>query len=125
MFKFQRNGRVVEGVRKEGLITAFVRENCDKIVSRSEVAKKLGVSAETVSNHIRTETGMKFQDFLQEIRIAKATTLLESTNLNVSQIAYQVGFASPEHFSRVFRNATGESPSQYRLARRIEKASAG
>ena len=123
MPKFQKT-EGEEEEREQEVITAFVRENCDRIHSRDDVARKLGVCPETVSNHIRNETGMGFTEFLHQHQVARAMNLLESTSLNVSQIAGQLGFASPEHFSKVFHKVTGSPPTHYRLAKRAEKANA-
>jgi AraC family transcriptional regulator len=43
-----------------------------------------------------------------------AKQLLARSRLSVAQVALRAGFLSPAHFARVFRAATGQSPSQYR-----------
>lgn len=51
----------------------------------------------------------------------QAKRLLESTELNISQVAVRVGFSTSQHFSRVLRKHTGLSPARYRLQERAQK----
>ncbi|MCB9265040.1 MAG: helix-turn-helix transcriptional regulator [Lewinellaceae bacterium] len=52
--------------------------------------------------------------FVRSIRLQKAKALLLSTNLNISEIAYDVGFNDPAFFSRTFREEFGLSPTEVR-----------
>lgn len=63
---------------------------------------------------IKSLTGISPIDLIQEIRIRKATEYLEKGELRVSEIAYRCGFSSPQYFSRVFKEKTGHSPSEYK-----------
>ncbi|HEY5560434.1 MAG TPA: AraC family transcriptional regulator [Clostridiaceae bacterium] len=58
--------------------------------------------------------GKNFIDFLNELRIMNACSLLSTTELPVTQIAYDVGFRSYSSFSRVFKLFKGISPSEFR-----------
>jgi len=59
-------------------------------------------------------TGLTFTDYLGRVRVEKAKNLLLNPDLRVSEIAYAVGFQSLTHFNRVFRELTGESPTNFR-----------
>ena len=50
----------------------------------------------------------------QIIRLLKAEELLKDPSLNISQIAYDIGFSDPNYFSRLFTKAYDLSPSEYR-----------
>lgn len=54
-------------------------------------------------------------EYLIEIRIQHAMGLLRTTNLPITEIAYQVGFSDGNYFSRHFRNKTNSTPKEYRL----------
>jgi transcriptional regulator GlxA family with amidase domain len=49
-----------------------------------------------------------------QLRIGRARELLLGTNLSVKQIAYALRFASPYHFSKIFKKKTGMAPQQWR-----------
>ena len=59
-------------------------------------------------------TGVNFTAYVSRLRIEKAKNLLLNLNLNVSEIAYEVGFQSLTHFNRVFKKIMGQSPTEYR-----------
>ena len=99
-------------------ITTYVHHYYHLINSREEVARNFGVCVETISNHISRATGQTFHKFLFNCRVERAKKLLESTDLNISQIAGRVGFSSPELFSRNFYKATQMTPTNYRSTTR-------
>lgn len=51
---------------------------------------------------------------ISRVRVQRAQTLLTTTSSSITEIALSLGFATPEHFSTTFREATGETPSAYR-----------
>ena len=104
-------------------VVAYVNHHCNQIRSREDVARILGVSAETVANHIQRETGHTFHDFLTHCRLERASELLVTTTLSINEISERVGFSSPELFARVFRKATDQAPSAYRVAARSQRES--
>jgi AraC-like DNA-binding protein len=63
-----------------------------------------------------------FHPFLSsQCSLDQAKRLLESTELNISQVAARVGFSTSQHFPRVFRKHTGLSPARYRLQEWAQK----
>lgn len=64
---------------------------------------------------VRKETGMSPKDIIALHIIDLAKQRLTATSDDVSQIAYDLGYDYPAHFSRMFKRITGKSPSQYRL----------
>ena len=53
-------------------------------------------------------------ELLRSIRLKQARELLTSTSRSVSEIAYEVGFSTPAYFTRCYREAFGETPSELR-----------
>lgn len=78
-------------------------------------ADKLCMSANYFSDMVKKTTGENAGNFIrnQIVRIAK--NRLVSTG-NISQVAYDMGFEYPQHFSRMFKKHTGMTPSQYMAA---------
>ena len=71
-----------------------------------------------LSRQFRRVTGQSIVDYLNNRRIEAAQKLLETTELSISAIAEQTGFASAAHFRRVFREVMDISPLQYRKKNR-------
>ena len=64
---------------------------------------------------ISKESGTTAQRHIQDAVIERSKQLLVETRLPVSEIAYQLGFEYPQHFSRLFKSRTGMTPNEYRL----------
>jgi transcriptional regulator GlxA family with amidase domain len=61
--------------------------------------------------------------YLQKIRISKAMELLEISEKNIVEIAYEVGFGDQNNFTKQFKLRTGMTPTQYRGQFRTSQAS--
>ena len=72
-------------------------------LSRTQVHKKL-----------KALTGMSATHFIRHIRLSQARELLKKQDLNITEIAYQVGFSDPNYFTRCYGEEFGESPSETR-----------
>ena len=66
----------------------------------------------------REEVGCSPREYLGQVRIRAAKSLLIETDLNVSSVATQTGFTDPSYFARFFRQQLGVSPSEFRRERR-------
>lgn len=76
--------------------------------------EELNLSPNYLSDLLRKETGRNAQEHIHFFVIEKAKSNLLSCNDSVSQIAYDLGFEYPQHFSKLFKSKTGMSPSEYR-----------
>lgn len=83
--------------------------------SLAELASLTGLSRTYFSRIFKETTGMTLRDYLIQFRLDKAKDLLDDINLEIKQIAYEVGFNDPDHFSRSFKKKTGLSPTEWRL----------
>ncbi len=78
------------------------------------ISKELNVSPDYLSDMLRTTTGQNTQQHIHQRLIEKAKKSLSTTQLSVSEIAYQLGFEHPQSFSKLFRNKTNTSPLEFR-----------
>ncbi|MCT4631418.1 MAG: AraC family transcriptional regulator [Firmicutes bacterium] len=102
-----------EAVIKERFTTDRL-EN-EGIPTVKELATTLGYSPYYLSDLLKKETGKSTQDYIHEHLLQRAKDLLIGSNDTVSQIAYQLGFEYPAHFSKFFKKKTGITPSNYRI----------
>ncbi len=65
---------------------------------------------------IKKETGVTAQLYIQNNIINRSKQELLGSEQPVSEIAYKLGFDYPQHFARLFKKVTGQTPSQFRLA---------
>jgi AraC-like DNA-binding protein len=80
------------------------------------VAEQLNLSANYLSDMLRVQTGQTTQQHIQNRLIEKAKDLLSTTEMSVSEIAYQLGFEHPQSFHRLFKNRTSVSPLEFRAS---------
>ena len=57
---------------------------------------------------------MNFSEYLMHVRLEQAKRLLEGSDIRIADVAAQVGYADQFYFSRLFKRATGITPSDYR-----------
>ncbi|SEJ40512.1 transcriptional regulator, AraC family [Dyadobacter koreensis] len=77
-------------------------------------ADRLNLSPNYLSDLLKRYTGKSTYEHIQIKLVDKAKTLLWSTENSISEIAYDLGFEHPSHFTKVFKNRTGFSPRDFR-----------
>jgi AraC-like DNA-binding protein len=82
-------------------------------LSLEEISLQTGISQRRISEGISVQFNCNVKTYINNIRIKEAQRLLKETKLNISEIAYKVGFSSPNHFNRVFKAITGENPTEF------------
>jgi YesN/AraC family two-component response regulator len=90
-----------------------INENIDNtIFGPAFLAKKLLISESQLYRKLKAITGKSTALFIRSIRLQKAKELLQNEDLNISQVAYEVGFSNPSWFSTAFKEEFGYSPSE-------------
>jgi AraC family transcriptional activator of pobA len=84
--------------------------------SVQSLAQALGMSAQYMRSMLRSLTGQTPQQLIHEKLIEKAKERLSTTNLSVSEIAYELGFEHSQSFSKLFKGKTKQSPLEFRKA---------
>lgn len=74
---------------------------------------EVGLSRAQLHRKMKEMTGMSTADFIRNIRMKEAARLLKENKINVTQVAYEVGFNNQGHFSTVFKKYYGVTPSEY------------
>lgn len=87
-------------------------------INLAEVARYCGVSEGHLSRIFHHATGLTFREYLTQVRVERAKSLLMHSGKSVTEIAYESGFQSLSQFHRVFRKIYGVSPGQMRSQQR-------
>ena len=85
--------------------------------SVKKAASYVGMSGNYFISLYKEVTGQGFWDYVTSLRIRRATELLVTTDDTIGNIARAIGYKNEYHFSRKFKEITGNSPSQYRKSR--------
>lgn len=104
-------------------VVAYIQKNAAQVNARQDVATALGLSLDQVSARVQAATGQSFRQLLLTCRLKRAMRLLETTEMEIARIAEETGFATVQHFSRVFSNLNGLSPRKYRQQSRLDPVS--
>ena len=74
---------------------------------------EVGISRAQLHRKMKDMTGIPASEFIRNIRLEQAARLLKEQKINITQVAYTVGFSNLAHFSTVFRKHFGISPKEY------------
>lgn len=101
----------------EGVLDSYFadeRSLSEGIPTVHYLAEKLNLSPSYLSDMLRSLTGQNAQQHIHQKLIEKAKERLSTTNLSVSEVAYQLGFEHPQSFSKLFKTKTNLSPLEFR-----------
>ncbi|MBA0884491.1 hybrid sensor histidine kinase/response regulator transcription factor [Flavobacterium undicola] len=96
-------------------IDVLLEKNIDNSsFSVEELASCLNISRVQLYRKVKAVLGIGISDYINNYRLEKAKELMKTTSLNISEIAYSCGFASPNYFSTTFKNKYSISPKDFR-----------
>jgi signal transduction histidine kinase/DNA-binding response OmpR family regulator/streptogramin lyase len=78
------------------------------------ICRKIGMGRTNLHNKLNALTGLSTTIYVRKLRLQRAKELLGTTDMNISEIAFKVGFNDPKFFSRVFAEEFGSPPSKMR-----------
>ena len=118
--QFITRENVHQGVleRFEVLLNDYFRSERPHTIGLPSVAwcaGELALSPSYFGDLIKKETGKTAQDYIQEKVIDVAKAKIFDRSKSISEIAYQLGFKYPQHFTRLFKQKVGQSPNEYRM----------
>lgn len=101
----------------EELLDAYFSDNKalqNGLPSVKYFADKICLSPNYFGDLVKKETGKSPQEYIQNKIIDLAKEKIIGTEKTVNQIAYELGFQYPQHFTRIFKKRVGCTPSEYR-----------
>ena len=85
-----------------------------------DVCKRYSCSRSHISHCFKKQTGYTFREYLTNVRLENAKSLLQYSGLTITEIAFSVGFNDSNYFSNVFKAQMGISPMKYRKSLKKE-----
>ena len=102
------------------VIEQMQKDNFGKMTV-SEYAKMCGLTEYYFIRKFKQITGLTPHQYKTKITVNKAIEMLTDSNLNISEVAYMLGFEDSLYFSRMFKKETGMSPRNYIMSRSNQK----
>lgn len=100
-------------------VNHYLNEHFHEPLSLAHIAHAMHISRNYLATLYKQETSTTIGQALRRIRLEHAKKMLLETDLSAQQIARAVGYASPEHFSRVFQQQEGVPPGRYGVRKKM------
>lgn len=91
----------------------YIEEHYMEEITLEEIARYVGLSPQHFSKIFKEDTGMKYIDWITNLRIDMAKRLLREGGRTIKEVCYLCGYNDPNYFSRIFRKTAGKSPKEY------------
>ena len=96
-------------------IIKYIEENfADSMLTNESIAEHFNYHPYYINRVVKRELLMSLRSYIIDYRLNAAKELLVSTDFNISEIAFKVGFASSSYFVKIFRERVGSTPKEYR-----------
>jgi transcriptional regulator GlxA family with amidase domain len=104
-----------ENIRRIEISISYMIQHFNKPMQVAKLAALVNISPSHYFALFKRQTGCAPIDYFIRLRMERARRLLDTTSLNVKEIASELGYEDPFYFSRVFKSVNRVSPSEYRL----------
>lgn len=117
--------REVKNVKEKDAIQRsilFMKDNLENKITLSDVAKSVGYSSSHFGSMFLEKTSFTPMGYYNQMKLQRASSLLQFSDLTIKEIAFRLGFYDPFHFSKSFKHEMNLSPRVYRRKyRQFEK----
>lgn len=101
-------------------IKSYLNNHFEEQITLNILTKEFSINKTTLSKKFKEETGKTILEFLIEIRLRLAKTLLRNTSLPIVEILYKVGFNNSTNFNKAFKKRFGSTPINYRKLKKLQ-----
>ncbi|MCX6307528.1 MAG: response regulator, partial [Bacteroidia bacterium] len=116
--KYAHNNTDKEFLEK---VIKIIEDNVlEKNFITNDLYDALNISQSTLYRKLQVLIGISPNELIRKIRLKVASQLLLEDKLNISEIAYDLGFSDPKYFSIIFKKEIGVSPTEYKKTKRME-----
>ncbi len=108
----------LEDNNRPQIIYRFVENNFLDVISLDMIANEVNMTVPAFCRYFKKLAGKTFTRFVNEYRVVHACKLIAEKKISITEVCYESGFNNFSHFTKVFKEVTGKSPSHYRKAMR-------
>ncbi|WP_367378683.1 helix-turn-helix transcriptional regulator [Enterococcus gilvus] len=95
-------------------ILTYINDNMSENLSVNQIAEAKNIDRTYLYKLFQTHKGIGPSEYIQDLKLQKACSLLRKSSLTITEIAYETGFSSSSYFSKFFHSKLTISPSAYR-----------
>lgn len=106
--KYQKNIKAIQKAAE------YIKINFPQKITIEDIARAVYLSPCYISRLFKQNLGCTISEYLTQIRIENAKTMLKNSQYTITQVANESGFEDPTYFARVFKKTEGITPSRYR-----------
>ncbi|TKK71626.1 helix-turn-helix domain-containing protein [Ilyomonas limi] len=93
----------------------IIQDQIDSNINLTQISKSLDINPSYLSREFSKHfNNLSFGEYIRKLRIEKAIELMQQNKYTLTEIAYLTGFSDQSHFTRIFKQHTGKSPSLYK-----------
>lgn len=105
---------------KVSQLIEYINSHYYEPISLTDMAEKFSMSPSYLSKLFKSTTNFTFTEYLNSVRIKNSQILLENPNYRIIDVAQKSGFTNNTHFTRVFKDIIGISPTHYRKSLKLQ-----
>lgn len=120
--KYVEQYREIRKVREEDVVRKVIRsmkDNLENRITLDELARSAGYSATRLTSLFKQRTSFSPMEYYNQLKIQRACTYLQFSDLKIKEIAFRLNYYDPFHFSKAFRREMEISPKEYRSRYRL------
>jgi AraC-like DNA-binding protein len=102
-----------DAVLMERIMKTINKNLFDSNFNVEMLTQEVGISRAQLNRKMKEMAGIPASELIRNIRLEQAARLLKEQKINITQVAYTVGFSNLAHFSTIFRKHFGVAPSEY------------
>jgi len=100
-------------------LSEFINNFPETPLTVTELSNKIGLTPSKLQEGFKLMHGKTVNEFVRDVRVIKSEELITTTDMNISQILYTLGFSSRSYFSKIFKEKYNCSPSQYKAKNKL------
>jgi YesN/AraC family two-component response regulator len=108
-----KNENVFKIISKVSNLYDYLNVEFGRKITSADLEKKFSTNFDYINRRFQSTYGCTIFKYITKLRINKAKELIQTTDLNFSEISYLVGIGDPYYFSKLFKKQTGFTPSEY------------
>jgi len=115
--KYLSQFREIKSVKEMDMVQKsilFMKNNLENKLELEEIAQDVGYSSSHFGNLFQKKTSYTPMEYYQQLKIQRACSYLQFSDLKIKEIAYRLGYFDPFHFSKTFKKEMNMTPKEYR-----------